>query len=91
MTVRVIPALQDNYMYLVEDRATGEAAIVDPVDPKKVSVASTHCTLAHIVCLISSVFKYLLRWVIFSECRKLVLYEISQCRSCLQCRAAEST
>lgn len=36
MTVRVLPALQDNYMYLLEDRATGEAAIVDPVNPEKV-------------------------------------------------------
>ena len=45
MTVRVIPALKDNYMYLLEDRETGEAAIVDPADPKKVGVASTHTTL----------------------------------------------
>ena len=36
MTVRVIPALQDNYMYLIEDRATREAAIVDPVNPERV-------------------------------------------------------
>ena len=36
MTIRILPALQDNYMYLIEDKATGEAAIVDPVDPTKV-------------------------------------------------------
>ena len=36
MTVRVLPALGDNYMYLLEDRATGEAAIVDPVNPERV-------------------------------------------------------
>ena len=37
LTVRVLPALQDNYMYLVEDPVTREAAIVDPVEPEKVS------------------------------------------------------
>jgi hydroxyacylglutathione hydrolase len=36
LTVRVLPALQDNYMYLVEDPVTREAAIVDPVEPEKV-------------------------------------------------------
>lgn len=36
MTVHVLPALKDNYMYLLEDKASREAAIVDPVDPKKV-------------------------------------------------------
>lgn len=38
MRVRVLPALQDNYMYLVEDKASGQAAIVDPVNPERVSV-----------------------------------------------------
>ncbi|KAK3725006.1 hypothetical protein QZH41_017486, partial [Actinostola sp. cb2023] len=36
MKVRLIPALSDNYMYLVIDEKTKEAAIIDPVEPKKV-------------------------------------------------------
>ena len=41
MTVEVLPALSDNYMYLVVDRATKEAAIVDPVHPQAVSTSLT--------------------------------------------------
>ena len=36
MKVHILPALCDNYMYLVVDEDTREAAIVDPVEPKKV-------------------------------------------------------
>ncbi|KAL0841476.1 hypothetical protein ABMA28_015153 [Loxostege sticticalis] len=36
MDVKILPALQDNYMYLIVDKATKEAAIVDPVDPNSV-------------------------------------------------------
>jgi len=36
MQVRVLPALSDNYMYLLVDKQTKEAAIVDPVDPDSV-------------------------------------------------------
>ena len=36
MKVRILPALTDNYMYLVVDEATKEAAIVDPVAPEVV-------------------------------------------------------
>jgi hydroxyacylglutathione hydrolase len=36
MKIRVIPALQDNYMYLLVDQATSEAAAVDPVEPEKI-------------------------------------------------------
>ncbi|XP_041978032.1 hydroxyacylglutathione hydrolase, mitochondrial isoform X2 [Aricia agestis] len=36
MDVKVLPALQDNYMYLIVDKATKEAAIVDPVAPETV-------------------------------------------------------
>lgn len=36
MEVKILPALQDNYMYLIIDKATKEAAIVDPVEPKTV-------------------------------------------------------
>ena len=36
MKVHILPALSDNYMYLVVDEDTKEAAIVDPVEPKKV-------------------------------------------------------
>ncbi|XP_061701223.1 hydroxyacylglutathione hydrolase, mitochondrial isoform X5 [Syngnathoides biaculeatus] len=36
MRVEVLPALSDNYMYLLIDTDTKEAAIVDPVEPVKV-------------------------------------------------------
>lgn len=36
MDVKILPALQDNYMYLIVDKASKEAAIVDPVEPKTV-------------------------------------------------------
>lgn len=36
MLVKVLPALTDNYMYLLIDKESRQAAIVDPVDPKVV-------------------------------------------------------
>ncbi|KAK0396345.1 hypothetical protein QR680_001680 [Steinernema hermaphroditum] len=36
MHVKPIGALEDNYMYLVTDKLTGKAAVVDPVDVDKV-------------------------------------------------------
>ncbi|KAL6423161.1 hypothetical protein ACFW04_010086 [Cataglyphis niger] len=39
MKVQILPALQDNYMYLIIDEATQEAAVVDPVDPEAVATA----------------------------------------------------
>lgn len=36
MSVKVLPALSDNYMYLIICNATKEAAIVDPVNPETV-------------------------------------------------------
>ncbi|XP_051161559.1 hydroxyacylglutathione hydrolase, mitochondrial isoform X1 [Leptopilina boulardi] len=36
MKVLILPALQDNYMYLIIDEVSKEAAIVDPVDPDTV-------------------------------------------------------
>ncbi|XP_049868893.1 hydroxyacylglutathione hydrolase, mitochondrial isoform X2 [Pectinophora gossypiella] len=39
MDVKILPALQDNYMYLIVDKATKEAAIVDPVEPATVMAA----------------------------------------------------
>ncbi|XP_032930035.1 hydroxyacylglutathione hydrolase, mitochondrial isoform X1 [Catharus ustulatus] len=36
MKVEILPALTDNYMYLLIDQDTREAAIVDPVQPQKV-------------------------------------------------------
>lgn len=40
MDVKVLPALQDNYMYLLIDKATNEAAVVDPVMPANVVEAA---------------------------------------------------
>ena len=39
MRVRILPALSDNYMYLLVDTNTNEAAIVDPVEPDTVMAA----------------------------------------------------
>jgi hydroxyacylglutathione hydrolase len=39
MKIVIIPALSDNYMYLVIDEATKQAGIVDPVDPDRVLTA----------------------------------------------------
>lgn len=39
MRIRVLPALQDNYMYLLIDPVTKNAAIVDPVEPNTVLAA----------------------------------------------------
>jgi len=36
MKIRILPALADNYMYLLIDESTEEAAVVDPVDPDSV-------------------------------------------------------
>ncbi|KAL3832036.1 hypothetical protein ACJMK2_023716 [Sinanodonta woodiana] len=36
MKIRLIPALQDNYMYLLIDEETKQCAAVDPVEPKKI-------------------------------------------------------
>ncbi|CAO1391413.1 unnamed protein product [Diamesa tonsa] len=36
MTIRILPALTDNYMYLIICNETKEAAIVDPVNPESV-------------------------------------------------------
>lgn len=38
MRVELLPALSDNYMYLLIDVESKEAAIVDPVEPIKVCV-----------------------------------------------------
>lgn len=36
MSVKILPALADNYMYLIICNQTREAAIVDPVNPEAV-------------------------------------------------------
>jgi len=36
MSIRILPALSDNYMYLIICNKTKEAAIVDPVNPESV-------------------------------------------------------
>ena len=36
MRVRILPALSDNYMYLLVDETSQQAAVVDPVDPDTV-------------------------------------------------------
>uniref|UniRef100_A0A2C9K5P8 hydroxyacylglutathione hydrolase n=2 Tax=Biomphalaria glabrata TaxID=6526 RepID=A0A2C9K5P8_BIOGL len=39
MKVKILPALEDNYMYLIIDEATKQCAVVDPVEPDKVEAA----------------------------------------------------
>lgn len=36
MKIELLPALSDNYMYLLIDTDSKEAAVVDPVEPIKV-------------------------------------------------------
>jgi hydroxyacylglutathione hydrolase len=36
MYIKLLPALKDNYMYLLVDESTKEAAVIDPVEPDKV-------------------------------------------------------
>ncbi|KAJ8942807.1 hypothetical protein NQ314_009944 [Rhamnusium bicolor] len=36
MKVTILPALSDNYMYLITDENTNQAAVVDPVEPDTV-------------------------------------------------------
>lgn len=43
LRVELLPALTDNYMYLIIDGETKEAAIVDPVQPQKVGGPSAAC------------------------------------------------
>lgn len=53
MKIELLPALSDNYMYLLIDVDSREAAVVDPVEPVKVCVSCSlncdkvyrkHCT-----------------------------------------------
>ncbi|KAG2455222.1 GLO2 protein, partial [Polypterus senegalus] len=43
MRIELLPALTDNYMYLLIDDETHEAAIVDPVEPHKVGSLNVKC------------------------------------------------
>lgn len=49
MKVELLPALSDNYMYLLIDVDSREAAIVDPVEPLKVC-ALYYVILCYIMC-----------------------------------------
>lgn len=49
MTVQILPALQDNYMYLLVDKASKEAAIVDPVNPKGVRKSAQSGSIVYYV------------------------------------------
>ncbi|ESO99220.1 hypothetical protein LOTGIDRAFT_173766 [Lottia gigantea] len=39
MKIRIVPALEDNYMYLLIDEKSKTCAAVDPVEPKKIQEA----------------------------------------------------
>ena len=41
MRVQILPALQDNFMYLIIHETRKQALIVDPVEPKTVNKTST--------------------------------------------------
>ena len=55
MSVRVVPvpALDDNYMYLVIDTATNHAGVVDPVDPEAIQAAAA-ANGATITCILTT-------------------------------------
>lgn len=40
MDVVLVPVLEDNYAYLLVDKASKEAAAVDPAEPEKVIAAA---------------------------------------------------
>ncbi len=60
MQIHQLPALRDNYIFLLHDRATGTAAVVDPgesapvlaelrrLDAKLVTIFNTHCHRDHV-------------------------------------------
>lgn len=45
MHIQPIPALSDNYMYLLVDETTKKAAVVDPVNPEKVNLTDNECKI----------------------------------------------
>jgi len=51
MRIKLLPALQDNYMYMIIDEETKEAAIVDPVEPEKciAAIKEENVNLTHIL------------------------------------------
>lgn len=51
MKVKLLPALQDNYMYMIICEETREAALVDPVEPDKCLKAAReeNVTLTHVL------------------------------------------
>lgn len=55
MKVELLPALTDNYMYLIIDDDTKEAAIVDPVQPQKVGGMAPAPVLHPLMGLITAV------------------------------------
>lgn len=56
MKVELLPALTDNYMYLIIDEDTKEAAIVDPVQPQKVGGVAPAPILRPLMGVTTSVF-----------------------------------
>ena len=50
-SVQTLEALSDNYMYLIGDPVSKEAAVVDPVEPEKCVAAATAAGLT-ITCLL---------------------------------------
>lgn len=51
LTIELIPCLSDNYAYLLEDRAAGVCAVVDPseADPVRAKLAERGARLTHIL------------------------------------------
>ena len=53
VSVAIVPALEDNYMYLITDLSTMEAAIVDPVAPEA-AVQAASVVGAKITCVLTT-------------------------------------
>ena len=51
MKVKLLPALQDNYMYMIICEQSREAAIIDPVEPEKclTAIREEDVKLTHIL------------------------------------------
>lgn len=75
MRVKILPALSDNYMYLLVDEETNEAAVVDPVAPDVVAQAVKGSRERNLYLLIPGRFSFaFLVWLIDMHMHGFLLY-----------------
>ena len=69
MKIELLPALSDNYMYLLIDEESKEAAVVDPVEPIKVRALYYIDVTKIFALLIDHYPHYVSRMSILHDCR----------------------